>query len=290
LPDLVLGSLKLENKQRPNAVKQATQIRYCLTQAREYFDAARVVSLATKPNLLYYGLMSLALAEILFKQSGDSSLDRARQEHRHHGLLFIENLSKKKSLYNLFEASKQLIALPMEMSGKRIGTFHLWHKTARKSPICGLTSTSYLEGGGTTRTDLILGAVDQPLEPLASSGVTLAECLAALPAMMDFVFSEGMSPAMGRGKIERNIAADKTSETIIVFHPSPVSQSLYENLKIAPEWVNFMDITTYPSGFILRYRLDPMSQRWSRFLRQPVKVDLTTQRTIHHEDAETIFG
>ena len=31
-------------------------------------------------------------------------------------------------------------------------------------------------------------------------------------------------------------------------------------------------------------------QRWSRFLRQPVKVDLTTQRTIHHEDAETIFG
>ena len=32
------------------------------------------------------------------------------------------------------------------------------------------------------------------------------------------------------------------------------------------------------------------SQRWSHFLRQPVKVDLTTQRTIHHEDAETIFG
>ena len=31
-------------------------------------------------------------------------------------------------------------------------------------------------------------------------------------------------------------------------------------------------------------------ERWSRFLRQPVKVDLTTQRTIHHEDAETIFS
>jgi hypothetical protein len=33
-----------------------------------------------------------------------------------------------------------------------------------------------------------------------------------------------------------------------------------------------------------------LSQRWSHFLRQPVKVDLTTQRTIHHEDAETVFG
>ena len=31
-------------------------------------------------------------------------------------------------------------------------------------------------------------------------------------------------------------------------------------------------------------------ERWSRFLRQPAKVDSTMQRTIHHEDAETVFG
>ncbi len=31
-------------------------------------------------------------------------------------------------------------------------------------------------------------------------------------------------------------------------------------------------------------------QRWSHFLRQPVKVDLPIQRTNHHEDAETVFG
>ncbi len=31
-------------------------------------------------------------------------------------------------------------------------------------------------------------------------------------------------------------------------------------------------------------------QRWSHFLRQPVKVDSLMQRTIHHEDAETVFG
>ena len=30
-------------------------------------------------------------------------------------------------------------------------------------------------------------------------------------------------------------------------------------------------------------------QRWSRFLRQPAKVDSLMQRTIHHEDAETVF-
>jgi hypothetical protein len=78
--DLVTGAIvKLHNveaKQQKNANKQAHQLRYCLIQAREYFAAATSVSLATKPNLLYYGTMSLALAEMLFKQTGESTLSR----------------------------------------------------------------------------------------------------------------------------------------------------------------------------------------------------------------------
>jgi hypothetical protein len=34
----------------------------------------------------------------------------------------------------------------------------------------------------------------------------------------------------------------------------------------------------------------PQRQRWSHFLRQPVKVDFPMKRTIHNEDAETIFS
>jgi hypothetical protein len=33
-----------------------------------------------------------------------------------------------------------------------------------------------------------------------------------------------------------------------------------------------------------------LGERWSHFLRQPVKVDSPIQRTNHHEDAETVFG
>ena len=33
-----------------------------------------------------------------------------------------------------------------------------------------------------------------------------------------------------------------------------------------------------------------LSQRWSRFLRQAVKVDSTMQGMIHDEDAETLFS
>ena len=85
----------LPRSQRQNAKKQANQIRYTLIQAKEYFDASSIVTLATKPNLMYYSIMSLALAEILFKQSGESSLDAARAQHRHHGLtLSNKNMSK----------------------------------------------------------------------------------------------------------------------------------------------------------------------------------------------------
>jgi YaaC-like Protein len=78
---------RLDPKWAKHSKKQARQLRYCLIQAREYFTAAQTVSLATKPNLLYYGIMSLALAEILFKQSGESSLDMSRGENQHHGLI-----------------------------------------------------------------------------------------------------------------------------------------------------------------------------------------------------------
>ena len=30
--------------------------------------------------------------------------------------------------------------------------------------------------------------------------------------------------------------------------------------------------------------------RWSRFLRQAVKVDLLTQRMIHHEDTQAVYS
>ena len=46
----------------------------------------------------------------------------------------------------------------------------------------------------------------------------------------------------------------------------------------------YVSITHHNNGIY------PFRERWSHFLRQPVKVDSTTQRTIHHEDAETIFG
>src|ERR1700736_4712874 len=76
----------LPAEQKNNAKSQAEQIKYCLSQAKEYFDAASTVSLATRPVLLYYSVMSMALAEILLKQTGDSRLSKLREQHNCHGL------------------------------------------------------------------------------------------------------------------------------------------------------------------------------------------------------------
>jgi hypothetical protein len=44
--DRIIDLHRLQPRHRADARKQATQIRYCLIQAQEYFDAAGAVSLA----------------------------------------------------------------------------------------------------------------------------------------------------------------------------------------------------------------------------------------------------
>jgi YaaC-like Protein len=120
-----------------NLKKQAQQIRYCLQQAEEYFAAAGAVSLATKPPLMYYSIMNLALAEIRFKQSGESSLDKARDQHRHHGMQPTVG-SFPRAETRLEVVSAALRAKPMLRQGQRFGTFELWTRSARHWPVVGI--------------------------------------------------------------------------------------------------------------------------------------------------------
>ena len=62
-------------KNLKNISKQAEQVSFCIRQAEEYFESSNVVSLATKPLLLYYGAASLAMALSLIRKDGEHSLD-----------------------------------------------------------------------------------------------------------------------------------------------------------------------------------------------------------------------
>lgn len=220
---------------KANLVKQAEQIRYCLVQAREYFEAAQTVSLATQPNLLYYGTMSLALSEILFKQTGESSLDRAREQHRHHGLELRMQPRTKQINPPLDILARALVAAPTSSGkGGRMGTFELWHRSCREMPVAGKLTYS-LDHGSLEEFRLLFFAPDERLPQIADQGMSLFECLSCIPTMMDYMLGLDFTVPIVRARCTARIKQN-TPEVRIEFHPGrqePFEQ-LCEMIKVRP--------------------------------------------------------
>ena len=163
----IVGIHNVPQRYHKHAEKQAEQIRFFLLQAKEYFDASRSVTLVTKPVLMYYSAMCLATAEILFKQSGDSSLDKARESHRHHGLVFTTRNSPKKRDDAAIHAATGLVAQPATRGkGERYGTFDLWHTSARGTPTVGdLITNDFATGSQLTSFRVLMFNRDEGSAP-----------------------------------------------------------------------------------------------------------------------------
>ncbi len=226
----------------PNVHKQAQQLRYCLLQAREYFTAARAVSTATKPNLLYYGTMSLALAEILYKQSGDSSLDKAREQHKHHGLTMTS--ASAKSGADLLTAASAIRARPHEAVGVRQGTFELWHRSSRESPMGGEVTTHLPEGGTNLGYQATFNAFDNPYPSVPNAGLTLADCFSCIPLMMDHLESTNLKSNLIRGRLISDVwpGTQWRAEHRIILHPSDLRDELIGQIKVDPNAVDRIEV------------------------------------------------
>ena len=243
--------------QEKNVQKQAEQLRYCLIQAKEYYDAAQSVSLATKPVLMYYSIMSLALAEILLKHDGRSSLDKAPGENAHHGLRFHidpPEIAGDQALHNI---AQRFRATPLiKNKGKRFGTFELWHISSRELPILGeLVGISSI-GTTTKRHALIMNATDRSLPKLPASGVTLLDCLRYMPSTYSFLGYNNIIPYIVRAKIQLTVNDSAHQNTYnIVIHPDNASvlETFYEQIKIHPSNMYDINITELPSGLILGF-------------------------------------
>jgi hypothetical protein len=253
----LISDLHKVSRNDPNIKKQAMQIRYCLQQAREYFDAAKAVSLVTKPVLLYYSIMNLALAEILLKQDGNSSLDRARQQHNHHGLTFEFSNQKKQSL-TLANQAAALRARPLIHSvagaSERFGTFELWHRSARSLPLVGTGNEITLNNASLTRFVIIFTQDDERLPLLPSTGITLLDCFSSLPRMSNFVYSCGITPDMVRGKITSMYRQqDNWYSLEIIIHPSSQEKAVefFSNLTFSANYTEHIDFQDFDNGGII---------------------------------------
>jgi hypothetical protein len=243
-----------------NARKQASQIRYCLIQAHEYFRAAAEVSLATKPNLLYYGLMSLALAEILFKQSGGSSLDKARGENRHHGLSMT--VGGAAADQPLSVSAGALRAKPMTVGGQRRGTFELWHRSSREHPIIGRQTHYVPTGGSTSGHEILLAPVDQPYETYPEEGITLAEALSCLPFLLEHIAPSGLASKLVRGTAtaEHRGGERWNSRMQILLHPNDLNSEIIDQIKVEPGAVDRVSCLEIVQGYEIVLKFDWINQ------------------------------
>ncbi|WP_081053396.1 YaaC family protein [Burkholderia vietnamiensis] len=251
------GIQNTDRSSRSNAKNQAEQIKYCLAQAQEYFNAATSVSLATKPVLLYYCTMSMALSEILLKQSGDSRLSKLREEHNCHGLqLGVRATPKPED--SLEDSSSSLIAKPQrDISGALKGTFEVWRRSAREHPVAGKHTTFFSSGANQQGYGVILGANDVPPPELPRSGVSLFDCMRELPYMTSLIKTFGINPNLVRASISNSRTEIYGQETIeLIIHPAHRDTiDKFGNLvELDPEAINAMTFKELPSGYIVTYQ------------------------------------
>lgn len=238
-----------------NLKKQAVQIGFCIRQAEEYFVAANSVSVATKPLLLYYGIMSLALAEILLKQNGDSSLDRARGQNAHHGLTLkaIEDTNKHDSLE---QSASLLKAAPLvKKGGERFGTFELWHRSSREAPLTGRVTDFVTDQNTLNGSRMLAIPVDKRLPCLSEGGISLLDCLKSIPDLVNTVSQHDLVPDLARGVMTRQInrQTNQINDSLIV-HPTHdhVLDSLYPKFIYHPGNIPTLDVQDLKPGCIIR--------------------------------------
>lgn len=224
----ILAAHNLGANDIKNVRKQANQIRHCLIQAEEYARAAETVTSATRPTLQYYSLVSLATAEILFKGTGDISLDKARDLHGHHGLSLTVQTTKGGLV-----GSDNLIARPPIFNGKRKGTFDLWHTLSRPSPLCGPVN-EYLSIGQVVRHPMraLMAAPDVPPPPLPEDGYCLLKCFQHIPGLSRHLPNFGVRETWARCHIRRDHSEASGYTTFVQFHPADAHllSAIYEKV------------------------------------------------------------
>ncbi len=239
---------------KKNIVKQAEQIRYCLIQAAEYRRAAETVGLSTRPLLYYYCAMSLALAQILMKGSGDFSLDRARGKNAHHGLT-LKGAESIRSLSSFSDICSLIRAVPLEHAdGRRFGTFELWHQLARDLPDAGMVKRKF--ENGVSETFEPLGVPNDERFPLIPySGLSLLDCYKCLPQMKEFLNQHGVSSSVVKANISmEHDQIKKIAKLNLILQPTShvALMSVYEKVKFRTYRESTTQVHDYGDGCAIR--------------------------------------
>lgn len=205
--------------------------------------------MSIKPVLLYYSVMSLALAEVLWKGTGDTSLDVLRSEHRHHGLIFSidTNLSK----YSLEEALTKISAKPLIKDRKWVGTFEVWHKNARQLPMVGRFESSKDHRIKSYGYSAILAETDERMPLIEKSGLTFINSIKYIPEMQNLLRQYNVETGACRAWLSRHYESDLDRRSGTLNHLNHVNiqpekkeyvAKIIERVKCSASAVNAIDL------------------------------------------------
>jgi len=250
----IVARFGLSKGQERNAEKQSEQLSFCLQQAREFFAAAQTATLATRPLQLYYGCMSLALAELLWKGDGTSSLDMLRQKHAHHGLeLKIGSIRQIDGVQITHE-----LATKINNPSDPRGTFAAWMSVARNGPLLGKQTFHAKDGSTQIGNNIIYSPDDRPLPHLALAATSFIECLRAIPAFYFTLHNFGERSDLVRCTLTRTIREDMSGNFDIlettVIHPGSESkvEEVASDFLFKPFMFEKISIQEISTNFILR--------------------------------------
>jgi len=260
-------------KHKKNVERQAAEIRHCLVQAEEYLASSAVASMATKPVLLYYALMSLAIAEILVKGTGNCRLAKLRESHAAHGLSLVVDGSvttqaKTSAILQNARAVPQFRSV-----GHPYGTFEVWRELVRECPVPGRLTETHAASASSSSVSVLFAGADVPPDQSPKSGYTLLHAVRGLPRMAEVLRSIELEPAHVRTKITAKIAAATGDGAIeIIVHPATAEAlaAFYERITLSADAVNALGVRELPSGLILTMPM--VANRLNTYMSLPPSV------------------
>jgi len=238
--DVLCEKHKVPASQRPNVRSQAESIRSCLQQGLEYRDAA-IASDFSRPTLIYYSIMSLALCEILFKRDANYRLGKLREKHAHHGLDFS---FQGGSRYQQISAS-DLAVRPLDK-----GTFHVWYETSEDRGTWGEVRT--IEQGGGQTSGLRMFAHPAPgLRRYNFQRVDLTRLAQNCPGLFYESSDLGISLAFARVSLDMTINKSTQAGTWrILVHPGERAalEQVLKRFMFHPRAVDLLQVREFENG------------------------------------------
>ena len=240
----------------PNYRKQAEQARVSLLQAKEYFEAARVTSLYTQPNHLYYGAVALSTACMLIRGDGRKSLDVLRKDSKNssHGLDFTFSSDIKKSKVGLSLLDNSYVKIHSN------GHFSNWYQTLQKNQkIAAVQKVS--EKNGTRSSMNYVGQFQMSeFSEIMSLKKDLMFILKRLPDLYSDLGRYGVSVVAARGDhLSYRDETKKEEYSDFIFHSAQSSSDLLKVLDrfTCDDGVNFtFDINNLGLSGLVQTRKD----------------------------------